>query len=128
MTDSRILVVDDDPIFIAFVRDLARSIGHPVTLLSDPRQFWAIYERIKPTTVVLDVVMPEPNGVELLLWLAEQEVKPTVYLISGYDRLFLTTAGSLAKARGLPVAQCLTKPIESDHLLQIFLGDGNDRT
>jgi HPt (histidine-containing phosphotransfer) domain-containing protein len=49
-TQSRVLVVDDDPDVLARARDVLSAAGHGVTTLEDPAGFWALLERSRPTS------------------------------------------------------------------------------
>jgi CheY-like chemotaxis protein len=60
-----VLVVDDDPDVLARARDVLSAAGHGVTTLEDPTGFWALLDRIRPDLVVLDVQMPEVDGIAL---------------------------------------------------------------
>lgn len=64
-TTARLLVVDDDPAMLERVQDILHPWGFELTLLSDPQQFWGILERVEPDLVILDIEMPDVNGIEL---------------------------------------------------------------
>jgi DNA-binding response OmpR family regulator/HPt (histidine-containing phosphotransfer) domain-containing protein len=61
----RVLVVDDDPIFLQTVSGQLQASGFDVAILSDPRQFWPMLENTVPEMLLLDVQMPHINGLEL---------------------------------------------------------------
>lgn len=61
----RILAVDDDPIVLkALERQLSRQ-GMEVTTLSDPRLLWEALPHVQPDLLMLDVEMPQVEGIEL---------------------------------------------------------------
>lgn len=64
-SQSRVLVVDDDPSILALVQHLLQPWGITVTTLADPQQFWSILESVQPNLLILDVTMPEVTGLEL---------------------------------------------------------------
>lgn len=61
---SRILVVDDDRPTLELLVD-ALSPGHEAQGLDDPAGFWAAMGRHRPDLVVLDLDMPQVNGLAL---------------------------------------------------------------
>jgi diguanylate cyclase (GGDEF)-like protein len=63
--EARILAVDDDPKTLAILRTLLQPWGFEVFTLSDPRQFWEKLEATQPDLLILDIRMPEINGLEL---------------------------------------------------------------
>ncbi|MEO1373728.1 MAG: response regulator, partial [Cyanobacteria bacterium J06635_10] len=64
-TEAKILVVDDDRMTLRLVRTLLEPWGIKVTTLNDSRQFWDELESVKPNLLILDVQMPNVDGVEL---------------------------------------------------------------
>lgn len=63
--DSTVLAVDDDPSILEALRALLEPEGAGVATLSDPLRFWDALQDISPDLVVLDVDMPDVNGIEL---------------------------------------------------------------
>lgn len=60
-----VLAVDDDPSALAALAALLESQGKRVVAVRDALEFWDTLERTLPDLVMLDVGMPEVNGVEL---------------------------------------------------------------
>jgi diguanylate cyclase (GGDEF)-like protein len=63
--ESSILVVDDDPLILQALRALQQPWGLRVTTLEHPLQFWDELEVTKPDLLVLDIEMPDVDGIEL---------------------------------------------------------------
>ena len=61
----KILVVDDDRIFLSTVKSLLEPWGMEITGLENPQHFWNTLESVSPDLLILDVEMPEIGGIEL---------------------------------------------------------------
>jgi len=105
-----ILIVDDEPDIGAFIRDVAIDIGFEATTTHHPNNFEQLYSS-DFDIVILDLMMPERDGIELLRFMASQEASAQIILISGYDSSVLHSAQKLASEQGLNVIKTLTKPI-----------------
>lgn len=62
---ARVLVVDDDPLIAVTLTSCLTSQGVQLTSLEDPTQFWETLNHIQPHLLILDVNMPEINGLQL---------------------------------------------------------------
>src|SRR5687767_10071979 len=67
VTNPKILVVDDEPINIKVVKKHLSSVGyHDVISTTDPRQAFKMARVQQPDLLLLDVMMPEVSGLEVL--------------------------------------------------------------
>ena len=64
-TEAKILVVDDDRMTLRLLQTLLEPWGLKVVTLSNSRQFWDQLESVKPDLVILDIQMPNVDGIEL---------------------------------------------------------------
>lgn len=62
---TKILVVDDDPIFLSTLRPLLEPWGIKFTSLESSQRFWQVLESVEPDLLILDVEMPKISGIEL---------------------------------------------------------------
>lgn len=62
---ATLLIVDDDQQLLDYLATILKPWGFNVVLLDDPQQFWQILEKTKPDLLMLDIFMPEVNGIEL---------------------------------------------------------------
>ncbi len=62
---SKILIVDDDPQILSFLETSLGPWGLQVFTLNDSTQFWQTLETINPDLVILDIEMPNIDGLEL---------------------------------------------------------------
>lgn len=116
---SSLLVLDDDPDMCALVARAASSVGYAA---ASATEFEAFKARLRPETsvVVLDLMMPGVDGIQVLRYLNDLKHLSEVILISGYDKKVLHVATELAKALGLRVRASIEKPIKLEALRDIL--------
>ena len=124
MTQKRLLIVDDEPRFAAFVERVADRLGYAVEVTSHGRDFKAAYVRETPDIVVIDMVMPDIDGNELVLWLVEQNCAADIVIITGYHPDYAVNARLLAEFKGLKSVQTLSKPIDVGRLREALIEAG----
>jgi DNA-binding response OmpR family regulator/HPt (histidine-containing phosphotransfer) domain-containing protein len=61
----KVMVVDDDLAWLQTLPTLLTPWGFNVSTLAEPTQFWSVLEAVNPDALVLDVKMPDINGLEL---------------------------------------------------------------
>jgi len=111
LAGRRLLVVDDEPADRAAIARLARAQGCDIRVAADHGEMIALMRAWAPELLVLDIVMPEVDGLGILRSLAEQHCRTPVLLVSAYrDRL--KPARNLGRAYGVRVVGELTKPLE----------------
>src|SRR5580658_2258571 len=112
---QRILVIDDEPDVGKIVCAAARAIGLHCAATTDASTF---LKELTPdiTLILLDLIMPGMDGVELLRQLAQQECKAGIILMSGVGSRVLETAEQLAQTLGLPIVGHLNKPFRLKEL------------
>ncbi|MGD9742197.1 MAG: response regulator [Dongiaceae bacterium] len=116
MSEKTVLIVDDNEEFAEFVRDAAEQLSYRSVILTDSRQFSALFGRVKPDILVLDIVMPNVEGTEIVQWLINQEARTRVILVSGSNPLYSRIAKTLGEARGLGPVTVLQKPVRLEAL------------
>ena len=80
-----ILVVDDDPETLRHVRDTLSEAGYAPLVTGDPRELPRILRAEKPRLVLLDLMLPGTDGVELMRTVPELADLPVIF-ISAYGR------------------------------------------
>ncbi len=81
----RVLVLDDDPQALRFARDALASRGYAPVVTGDARELPRLLRTERPDLVLLDLVLPGTDGIELLQRLPELAEVPVIF-ISAYGR------------------------------------------
>ncbi|MDH3638689.1 MAG: EAL domain-containing response regulator [Gammaproteobacteria bacterium] len=104
-----LLVIDDDQDVGALVEHIAERAGYSPTSVSKFDEFKFHFDD-DVALIVIDLMMPGVDGIEVLRYLAAQNCAAALVLISAVDQRVLQTAMQLAKAQGLWTIKSLTKP------------------
>lgn len=108
---KRVLICDDEPDFRAFVRRVAEGLGHQAFEVEAPGRFAQAYREAAPETIVLDIVMPEIDGLELVNWLGENGYRGHLLLVTGYNPSYAKAARTMADLKGIASVAVLQKPV-----------------
>jgi CheY-like chemotaxis protein len=95
-----------------------------VEVTNHGRDFQAAYRRKLPDIVVIDMVMPDIDGTELVLWLVEQRCAADIIIITGYHPDYAVNARLLAEFKGLRSVATLSKPVSVGRLRDALLNPG----
>jgi FixJ family two-component response regulator len=109
----RIAIVDDDHSVRKALQRLLRSINLDADAYGSGREFLAALAGAMPDCLVLDLQMPEMNGLELQQQLAESGVRLPVVVITGHDE-----PGMRAQCMAAGASMYLRKPLDDKVLLE----------
>ncbi len=118
--DNRILVVDDEVGFAHFMGEIAERCGYEAHATTNGDDFIRAFATFNPTLIVLDLVMPGIDGVELLRFLEESQCKAGILIVSGADDRLRQSIARLGIARGLRVLGTMPKPVRAAMLQDLF--------
>ena len=112
---KRIMIVDDTPDFLALVAMLLENENYRASMRSTGEGTIQLIKKQKPDLVILDVMLPDIDGIDVLRMLKEDPETKTIPVIvstAASDRVrqekqFLEAAG----------VEVLEKPFELDDLL-----------
>ena len=116
MSQPRLLLIDDEPALAEFLASAAIEAGFEPAITSEDKQFRDEFLAVRPDMVALDLGMPGIDGIELIRFLAEQDYRSPVLIVSGFDRRVLESAIRLGEALGLNMAGPLEKPVRLEAL------------
>ncbi len=116
MSSKRLLIIDDEPEFGQFVRKVAEEMDFEVRVTTQATHFKEVYEVFDPTAIVLDVVMPEIDGIQLVNWLADRHYQGKLVITTGFTPRYAEWASTLSTGKGMTSVIALFKPIDLEKL------------
>jgi two-component system, LuxR family, response regulator FixJ len=118
-----ICILDDDSSVLNSLRELLDSDGFEARTFDNPYQFLAYAQEHPVKLAVLDVWMPEMNGVEVQERLRELSPDTRVIIITAREEPAIRTAAMEAGAFGF-----LGKPFDDEAFLTLVRGGLRDAT
>ena len=106
----RILAVDDDPNHLRYVRDTLARSGYEPILTGDPEEALRLVEEDGPELVLLDLMLPGTDGIELMKDMLDAADVPVIFL-SAYGR-----EEQIARAFDMGAADYVVKPFSPTEL------------
>jgi CheY-like chemotaxis protein len=108
-----VLVIEDEPTILCFVKDTLELEGYTVATWDNGRGAWNEITRLKPSLLILDLMLPGFDGYSLLLKISQDPVTKDIPVI-------VMTAEAAAKPlfdKFSQVIAFLKKPFKADELL-----------
>ena len=106
----RVLAVDDNPQDLRYIRDVLNGAGYAPTVTVDPADVPRLIEEEKPHLVLLDMVLPGSDGIELMNDIRKTADVPVIFLsVYGQDE-------TVARALDMGAADYVVKPFSPTEL------------
>jgi two-component system response regulator (stage 0 sporulation protein F) len=110
---ATILVIDDEEPIRSLLRAVLEGDSHQVLEASNGRHGLELYRERSADLIITDLVMPEMNGLEMIMELTRAFRDVKVIAMSGGGK----SEAALSLAKLLGARQTLHKPIDMDELL-----------
>ncbi|MEZ2301262.1 MAG: response regulator [Microcoleus sp.] len=111
---AKVLIVDDDEAVLAHLSALLTPWGLEVITLTEPQRFWEMLLKTSPNLIILDLSMPQVNGLELCQ-VVRQDVQwgdLPILVVTAH-----TDADSLQQAFAAGADDFITKPVLGPELV-----------
>lgn len=113
---NTVFIVDDDPGVLKALSRLVRTLGYQTETFPSPLEFLAKHDPAVPGCALLDVSMPELDGLQLQAKLAVNGVDRPIIFITGHGDVPSTVRAMKAGA-----VDVLTKPVEKQSLMDAIV-------
>jgi CheY-like chemotaxis protein len=120
---KRFQVVDDSDAFAEYVRKAVETHGFEVEVSQDGKMAKTAYRTCKPDVIMLDMVMPEIDGIEFVQWLSHEACEARLIAVTGYSQHYAEMTKTLAEARGVGLVKALNKPVRLVELRSALAGE-----
>jgi CheY-like chemotaxis protein len=114
---ANILVADDDEQYPIMLAKMLRNNHHNVVIANDGQQALDFCKEQKFDLIITDILMPNVDGIDLIVDLIERNSKVPIIAISG-GRNTITAEFNLQSANTLGVQAVLKKPFTNEQLLE----------
>ena len=112
---AHLLIAEDDPGVRAGLVAICRAAGHRTSEAADGAEALERARAEGPDLVLLDLVMPERTGLDVLPELVSLDPPPSVVILTGH-----ADVGTAVRAMQLGAANLLEKPVEPDILRDVL--------
>jgi len=85
MAKKKILLVDDEIDFLQLLKTRLEVNGYNVVTAMDGKEALEKFKQEKPDALILDVMMPEINGLEVLREIRKEDQKIPVFIITAFS-------------------------------------------
>lgn len=118
---DRLLIVDDEVEICELLKEVGEQCGYESTYLTSGGEFYKVIQDINPTFIILDLNIPDHDGIELLRFLAQENSIATIVLESGQDEKILSISTKLGQDMGLSMERYFQKPLRLQEIKDLLI-------
>jgi len=116
----RLVVIDDEPDVAEFMRQAATSVGFEVHVARGDTDFRRACNEQEPAAVIVDIIMPDADGLEIVGWLSETGFPGKVLVITGSQPNYARAAKLIGETKGGLDIETYSKPISLEDLRDVL--------
>jgi len=114
---ARILVLDDNKVFLTVANDVLSEAGYEVNTVSNTSNIDKLLEGEKFDLLITDIIMPEKEGIEIIMMAKEKYPEMKIIAITGMQ--MGESFDLLQIAKNIGAHETLKKPFSNTELLDI---------
>ena len=118
----RLLIVDDEIEFARYVATVAEGLGFETEIFDHAHPFQEACRNNSPDAVLVDMVMPDMDGIELVTWLSQRGATAHLMVATGYNPKYAEMAEILGAQSTFSSITKLQKPIRAVELREVLTG------
>jgi two-component system response regulator (stage 0 sporulation protein F) len=115
MKNRKILIIEDDPELLGLMRHVMERDGYLVYCAANGPDGILRNTQENPDLIILDLHMPEMDGIETLRIIRESDDSVLVVILTGY-----ASPDTIRAAADLNVSEYLSKPFENQELVSVI--------
>ncbi|HUB14101.1 MAG TPA: response regulator [Acetobacteraceae bacterium] len=121
----KLMVVDDDAGIATVIGLVARDVGMDFQSVTNPSDAVGRYLDYRPDILMLDMIMPGKDGIDVLRDILGTGIPSKLILTSGYSASYMRLAAGVAKFHDAPEPVLLAKPFRRGQLIDTLIGLSN---
>jgi DNA-binding response OmpR family regulator len=118
--ERRLLVVDDQDSITKVVAKIASQLGYQVRSINDPNAAFDEFETFKPDVLIIDLVMPELDGIDILHRILALGTTARIIVMSGFGKSYLRLGKEVAAFHDHADITTLAKPFRKADLVALL--------
>ena len=117
---KKLLVIDDQSGITKVVELIAKQLGLTAKTLNSSAEATDVFIAFQPDVVMLDMIMPEKDGIDVLNEILLTGIPVKVVLTSGFSDSYLRLAEGVAKFHEHENVSILRKPFRREELINLL--------
>lgn len=118
--ERKLLVVDDQDSITKVVAKIASQLGYEVRSINDPNAAFDEFEAFKPDVLIIDLVMPELDGIDILHRILALGTTARIIVMSGFGKSYLRLGKEVAAFHDHADITTLAKPFRKADLVSLL--------
>lgn len=116
----KLLVIDDEKSITKIIEKVATELGYDVRALNDAAAAYEAFEQFRPDVLMLDLMMPEVDGIDVLNQILAAGTHVRLIVMSGYGKSYLQLGKAVAVFHEHPDITTLSKPFRRADLVELL--------
>ncbi|HEX3574229.1 MAG TPA: response regulator [Rhodopila sp.] len=117
---KKILVIDDESSITKIIAKIASDLGFIVRTLNQAATAFEVFEEFQPDILILDLIMPDVDGIDVLNQVLAAGTGAKVVVMSGYGKSYLQLGKAVAEFHAHPDVTTLAKPFRRTDLIALL--------